>query len=234
MNGTQRHQTHTHLIKAGDDLVQQSEAVHTFMFDLLLFKVFIEASNGSKHDTDLIIGLGVKLLKHLIMAGKNNALYWTLFYKVKVPFEKGQQSFRFTSSFLLRSRKWRATCTGRMLYSRHSLCSRNSRMSSTSCWACRRHRKSSLAVASHLEAAKACLNTCSVAPKSLKEAANQTHLPPVIEDSNNKHGNEKDGNSYSSDVLRSVGALTWREGEWTDERTAFKCSSCVQETSLSF
>lgn len=161
MNVTQCHQMHLYLIKTSDDLIQQSEAVHAFVFDLLLFKVFIEASNGSKHDTDLIIGLGVKLLRHIIMAGENNALYWTLFYRVKVPLEKGQQRFRFTSSFLLLSRKCRATCTGRMLYSRHSLCSRNSRMSSTSCWACRRHRKSSLAVASHLEAAKACLNTCS-------------------------------------------------------------------------
>lgn len=141
------------------------------------------------------------------MAGENKAFF------TGFPFEKGEQRFRFTSSFMLLSRKCRATCTGRMLYSRHSLCSRNSRMSSTSCWACRRHRKSSLAVASHLEAAKACLNTCSVAPGSLKELANPTHLPPVVEDGNNEHGNEKDANSFSSGVLRSVGTLAWRERE---------------------
>lgn len=86
MRCTQRHEMHTHLIKTSDDLIQQSEAVHAFVFDLLLFKVFIKAGNGSKHDTDLIVGLGVKFLKHLIMAGKNNALYWTLFYTVKVWF----------------------------------------------------------------------------------------------------------------------------------------------------
>lgn len=58
--------THTHLIKAGDDLIQKSEAVHPLMFDLFLLKVLIEAGDGGKHDTDLIIGLGVKLLKRAL------------------------------------------------------------------------------------------------------------------------------------------------------------------------
>lgn len=51
-----------HLIKASNDFIQKSEAVHSFMFDLFLLKVLIEASDGGKHDTDLIVGLGVKLL----------------------------------------------------------------------------------------------------------------------------------------------------------------------------
>lgn len=62
---TGRLQLHTHLIKTGDDLIQQSEAVDALVFDLLLLKVFIEASDGCKHDAHLIIGLGVKFLKHI-------------------------------------------------------------------------------------------------------------------------------------------------------------------------
>ena len=56
-------QAHPHLVKASDDLIQESEAVHSFMFNLFLLKVLVEASDGGKHDTDFIIGLGVKLLK---------------------------------------------------------------------------------------------------------------------------------------------------------------------------
>ncbi len=56
-------QFHSHLIKAGNDLIQKSEAVHSFMFDLFLLKVLIEASDGGKHNTDFIVGLRVKLLK---------------------------------------------------------------------------------------------------------------------------------------------------------------------------
>lgn len=52
----------TDLVKASDDLIQQSEAIHSLVFDLLLLKVLIEAGDGSKHDPDFIIGLGVKLL----------------------------------------------------------------------------------------------------------------------------------------------------------------------------
>lgn len=55
--------SHTHLIKASNDLIKQSEAVHSFMFDLFLLKVLIEPSNWGKHNTHFIIGLRVKLLK---------------------------------------------------------------------------------------------------------------------------------------------------------------------------
>lgn len=46
-----------YLIKASNDLIQESQAVHSFMFDLFLLKVLIEASDGGKHDTHFIIGL---------------------------------------------------------------------------------------------------------------------------------------------------------------------------------
>ena len=52
-----------YLIKASNDLIQESQAVHSFMFDLFLLKVLIEASDGGKHDTHFIIGLWVKLLE---------------------------------------------------------------------------------------------------------------------------------------------------------------------------
>lgn len=55
-------ESHTNLVKASNDLVQQSEAVHSFMFELFLLKVLIKPSDGGKHNTHFIIGLGVKLL----------------------------------------------------------------------------------------------------------------------------------------------------------------------------
>lgn len=122
-----------------------------------------------------------------------------------------------TSSFLLRSRKCRATCMGRMLCNRHSLCSRNSLMSSTSCWACRRHRKSSRAVASHLgrkvaHCSSVWLPTDSEETKknwggrwfSGNSCRSSNYLPSVVEDSNNKHCHEKNGNPFSSGVVGPV------------------------------
>lgn len=53
----------SHLIKASDDLIQQSEAVHSFMFDLLLLEILVEPIDGSEHDTHFIIGLRVELLQ---------------------------------------------------------------------------------------------------------------------------------------------------------------------------
>lgn len=53
----------SHLIKASDDLIQQSEAVHSFMFDLLLLEILVEPVDGSEHDTHFIIGLRVELLQ---------------------------------------------------------------------------------------------------------------------------------------------------------------------------
>lgn len=52
----------SHLIETSNDLVEQAEAVNSLMLDLFFLKIFIEASDGRKHDTNLVIGLGVQLL----------------------------------------------------------------------------------------------------------------------------------------------------------------------------
>lgn len=109
-----------------------------------------------------------------------------------------------------------------MLYKRHSLCSRSSLMSSTSRWACSRHRKSSLAVASHWTAkskynvhqgpsAHVCCVHAPVPYKCTKlhttvtnSAPVQQYLPCIVEDGHNKHGHEKNGDTFSPDIVRPV------------------------------
>lgn len=52
----------SHLIKTRNDLVEEAEAVNSLMLDLFFLEIFVEAGNGCKHDTNLVIGLRVQLL----------------------------------------------------------------------------------------------------------------------------------------------------------------------------
>lgn len=139
---------------------------------------------------------------------------WIKWWKVALKHDIG--SFYHTSSFLLRSRKCRATCKGRMLCNRHSLCSLSSLISSTSCWAWRRHRKSSRAVASHFRRE---VKHCSSVelPMDSEQRGKRgfvcgnggrcscvNYLPAIVVDGNDEHGHEKNGNSFSSSVVSPV------------------------------
>jgi len=75
--------SHVHLIEAGDDLVEQAQAVHALVPDLLLLVVVVEAGDGGEHHAHLVVGLGVKLLRRPtrreaegVVSGKNKCDTW--------------------------------------------------------------------------------------------------------------------------------------------------------------
>lgn len=120
-----------------------------------------------------------------------------------------------TSSLRSLSKKCWATCAGRILSSRHSLCSRCSFMSSTSFFAWRPQRKSSRAVASsyqwrigrgkwwilaywiHIRVIIVCL----IAIKA-GSVFNRIHLSAVEEDSHHKHQHKNNTDSIPAQVMR--------------------------------
>lgn len=55
----------SHLIETCNDLVEQAETVNALVLDLFFLKIFVEAGNGRKHDANLVIGLGVQLLRRV-------------------------------------------------------------------------------------------------------------------------------------------------------------------------
>ena len=49
----------TYLVKVTDDLIEQSDALKTLLVDVILKVELLVIGNGSKHNADVVILLGV-------------------------------------------------------------------------------------------------------------------------------------------------------------------------------
>ena len=129
------------LIEVGDDVVEEAETLDGLMNELLLLIEGGETWQRGEEDANSLVGLWVQLLWTHTHTHTESSPWYTQ-WQTHTCLVAG------TSSLRSLSRKCCATWAGRMLSSRHSLCSLSSFMSSTSFLAWRRHRKSSRAVAS--------------------------------------------------------------------------------------
>lgn len=132
-------------------MVEEAETLHMLVDNFFLLVEGGETCQRGEEDADPVIGLSVQLLDLHTHAHPNthtHSQHLDLHLKTQ---SGGRRKKSATSSLRSLCRKCWATWAGRMLSSRHSLCSRSSLISSTSFLACSRQRKSSRAVASNCQ-----------------------------------------------------------------------------------